>query len=62
MNIFKKTAKYLSESRLELKKVVWPTKAQVVSSTKIVLISTIVIAIVLGAVDFVLLKGLYILF
>ncbi len=62
MNIFKKTARYFSESRQELKKVVWPTKEEVVASTKIVLISTVIIAIILGIVDFVLLKGVYFFF
>lgn len=62
MKVFKKIARYFSESRQELKKVVWPTKAEVVSSTKIVLISTVIIAILLGVVDFVLLKGVYFFF
>ncbi len=47
-----KLGQFLKESRAELKKVVWPTRADVVSSVKVVIISTVIIAIVLGLLDF----------
>jgi len=34
-----------------LKKVVWPTKDDVISSIKVVIISTIVVAVILGLLD-----------
>ena len=46
-----KIFQFFKESRAELKKVVWPTKADVLSSIKVVLISTIIIAVILGALD-----------
>ena len=46
-----KVIQFIRESRAELKKVVWPTKEDVLSSIKVVLISTIIIAIILGALD-----------
>ncbi|MBL7006391.1 MAG: preprotein translocase subunit SecE [Spirochaetia bacterium] len=58
----KKLFKYLKETRLELKKVVWPTRDTVVSSTKVVLVSTLIFAVVLGLVDFLLLQGLYLVY
>lgn len=58
----KKLIRYFKESRLELKKVVWPSRETVVSSTKVVLISTLIFAIILGLVDFLLLQGLYLIF
>jgi preprotein translocase subunit SecE len=58
----KKIIRYFKESRLELKKVVWPARDEVVASTKIVLISTAIFAIVLGLVDFLLVQGLELLF
>ncbi|MFA6844825.1 MAG: preprotein translocase subunit SecE [Sphaerochaetaceae bacterium] len=58
----KKMIKYFKECHLELKKVVWPTREVVVSSTKVVLVSTILVAIFLGLIDFILLKGLYLVF
>ncbi len=58
----KKLIKYFKESHLELKKVVWPSRETVVSSTKVVLVSTLIFAVVLGLVDFLLLRGLYLIF
>ncbi|MDI9454901.1 MAG: preprotein translocase subunit SecE [Spirochaetales bacterium] len=54
----KKIIKYFKESYLELKKVVWPSREAVISSTKVVLVSTILVAIFLGLVDFLLLRGI----
>lgn len=58
----KKLIRYLKESRLELKKVIWPSREEVLSSTKVVLISTAIFAIVLGLVDFLLVKGVDLIF
>jgi preprotein translocase subunit SecE len=52
----KKIILFFQESFAELKKVTWPTRDEVVSSTKVVLVSTVVIAAVLGLVDFILVK------
>jgi preprotein translocase subunit SecE len=46
-----KVIQFFRESKAELKKVVWPTKDDVVSSIKVVIISTIVMAVVLGLLD-----------
>ena len=53
----KKLLKFFKESHQELKKVVWPSREAVISSTKVVLVSTVIVAIFLGLVDFLLLKG-----
>ena len=42
---------FIKGVKSELKKVVWPTKEDVFSSIKVVIISTIVVAVVLGALD-----------
>ncbi|NLC92472.1 MAG: preprotein translocase subunit SecE [Treponema sp.] len=47
-----KVFQFFRESRAELKKVVWPTRDDVISSIKVVLISTVIIAILLGLLDF----------
>ena len=47
-----KFGQFLRESKAELKKVVWPSSADVISSVKVVLISTLVIAVILGLLDF----------
>lgn len=58
----KKLIKYFKESYLEMKKVVWPARDTVISSTKVVLVSTLIFAVVLGLVDYLLLEGLYLIF
>ncbi len=46
-----KVVQFFKESSAELKKVVWPTKDDVISSIKVVIISTIVVALILGLLD-----------
>lgn len=46
-----KVIQFFKESRAELKKVVWPTKDDVISSIKVLIISTIVVAVILGLLD-----------
>ena len=46
-----KVVQFFKESKAELKKVVWPTKEDVFSSIKVVIISTIIMAIILGLLD-----------
>ena len=58
----RKIVQYFKESYAEIKKVVWPSKEEVASSTKVVIISTIIFAIVLGLVDFLLIAGLDLIF
>jgi preprotein translocase subunit SecE len=58
----KKLFRYLKESHLELKKVVWPSRGEVVSSTKVVIISTAIFAVILGLVDFLLVQGVDLIF
>ena len=58
----KKFVRYLKECRLEMKKVAWPNRATIVSSTKLVIITTIVFAVLLGLADFLLLKAVSLLF
>lgn len=58
----KKVIQFFKESYAELKKVVWPGRDDVVSSVKVVLISTVIIAAVLGLIDFLLLMGVRAIF
>lgn len=60
--MFKKIGRYFKECVAEMKKVSWPGRAEVLQSAKIVIISTICFAIILGLVDFILLRGLYLIF
>ena len=58
----KKFKAFFSESYGELKKVVWPGRDSVASSTKVVLVSTVLFALFFGIVDFLLVKGLFFIF
>jgi preprotein translocase subunit SecE len=57
-----KLVQFVKESYGELRKVVWPSREDVISSVKVVLVSTVIIAAVLGLVDVVLLLGVQALF
>jgi preprotein translocase subunit SecE len=57
-----KVRSFLKESIAELKKVVWPSREDVVSSVKIVLISTTVIALILGLLDLLFVSGMNYIF
>ncbi|GHU58736.1 hypothetical protein FACS189444_2880 [Spirochaetia bacterium] len=58
----KKLVQFVKESYAELRKVIWPGRDDVVSSVKVVIISTVIIAAVLGLVDVVLLLGVQAVF
>lgn len=53
----KKIIQFVKECYVELKKVVWPTRKEVATLTKVVLISVVVFAIFFGVLDYVLLLG-----
>jgi len=57
-----KIVRYFKDCVLEMKKVSWPSRQMVIASTKVVIVATIVFAIVLGLVDFLLLKGIFLIF
>jgi preprotein translocase subunit SecE len=52
----KKIILFFQESYAELRKVTWPSRDEALASTRVVLISTIIIALMLGLVDFILFK------
>jgi preprotein translocase subunit SecE len=58
----KKIVQFFKDSYAELRKVVWPSKEDVIASTKVVLVSTLVMASVLGFIDFLLVAGIDVIF
>lgn len=58
----KKIILFFKESYAELRKVTWPSREEVASSTKVVLVSVVLIAAALGFVDFVIFKGIDLIF
>lgn len=57
-----KIVQFCKECLGELRKVVWPTRGEVVDSVKVVLISTIFIALLLGFLDWIFVEGMQLLF
>jgi len=49
--MFKKISEFFEEVKLELKKVVFPTKKEVIGSTWVVIITVLIAAFFLGLVD-----------
>jgi len=58
----RKVVQFAKESYAELRKVIWPNKEDVISSVKVVLISTAIVALVLGLIDFILMQGIQAVF
>ena len=58
----KKIVQFVRESYAELRKVIWPGRDDVISSVKVVIISTAIIAAVLGLIDILLLLGVQAIF
>lgn len=53
---------FFKECGAELRKVVWPSRDDVFSSVKVVVVSTIVIAVVLGVLDMLFTTGMRFVF
>ena len=47
----KKIIQFFRDSYAELKKVVWPSREEVADSTRVVIVSVLIFAVVLGLVD-----------
>ena len=53
-----KVTEYLEETKTELKHVIWPSRAQTISYSLIVIVLSVVIAYFLGVFDCIFSKGL----
>jgi len=51
-NIITKSAQFLREVKVELKKVAWPSRKQTIGSTAVVIALVMIISLFLGVVDF----------
>ena len=54
--IITKIGQFLREAKVELKKVKWPTRKELLASTVVVIVLTLLVAFYLGLVDFGLIK------
>jgi preprotein translocase subunit SecE len=51
MTLIERIKLFLSETRTELKKVTWPTREELKESTRVVIVSTIMLTVFVGIVD-----------
>lgn len=58
----KRIIQFFKDSYAELRKVQWPTREEVGSNTKVVLVSVLIFAAVFGIVDFLLLQAVDLVF
>jgi preprotein translocase subunit SecE len=57
-----KIVQFCKECIAELRKVVWPTREDVLASVKVVVVSTVIIAALLGLLDSLLVAGINLVF
>lgn len=56
MRIFSKITNFITETKVEMQKVSWSTKDELIGSTIVVIVSTLLLSIFIGIVDVVLSK------
>lgn len=49
--MIEKIKRFFSETRVEMRKVTWPTRDELKESTKIVIVGTLVVTVFIGVVD-----------
>lgn len=54
--MFEKIKNFFREVKVELKKVVFPSKEEVIGNTKVVVVLVLIIAVFLGTIDLILSK------
>jgi len=49
--MFEKLKRFLSETKVEMRKVTWPTREELTESTKIVIVATFITTLFIGVID-----------
>jgi len=49
--VFGKILKFLKEVKVEMGKVSWPTREELISSTAVVIVVSLIFAVIVGALD-----------
>ena len=55
----KKLIEFLKEARLELKKVSWPTRKEIISATTLVIVLSVAAGLFLGLLDVIFFRTVY---
>jgi len=48
----KKLLEFIAEAKAELKKVAWPSRKELLDSTRVVIIASVLLAVFIGAADY----------
>lgn len=62
LGLFARMSLFLRQVTSELKKVVWPTKDQLVTYTSVVIVFVIIMGLIIAAFDFVFVKLVLVIF
>ncbi|MGA2775061.1 MAG: preprotein translocase subunit SecE [Candidatus Omnitrophota bacterium] len=62
MNLIAKPINFIKEVKAELGKVAWSTRQELISSTAVVIVTTVIVAVFIGIIDLLLSKFLSLLF
>lgn len=62
VNFFKKVARYFKDMKSEFKKIVWPTKKQIMNNTLVVIVFMALSAVVIWSIDWVFINVFKLLF
>ncbi|MFA5118400.1 MAG: preprotein translocase subunit SecE [Candidatus Omnitrophota bacterium] len=62
MNIIKQTRNFINEVKVELTKVSWSTRQELIGATSVVIVVTSLMAVFIGSIDLFLSKMLSIVF
>jgi len=60
--VFKKIEKYWKETVAELRRMTWPTKDELIGSTIVTVVVSLIVAIFIGIVDWVLVRAMTFVF
>ena len=52
--MLEKSKRFFKEANLELKRVTWPSRNELIGSTGVVIVSVIILAVFIGIADFIL--------
>jgi len=58
LKIINKIVNFLKEAKVELSKVVWPRRSEIIRHTWVVIGVSLAVALFLGVIDYILLVGL----
>ena len=61
-NVFSRIALFIRQVVAELRKVIWPTRKELIAYTTVVVVFVVVMAAIIAALDFIFTKGVLLVF